>query len=525
MSLSVMPLEMNNLIGPIPAAMWNLTNLTLLYPNNNKLSRPIPQEIGMLRSLVDLQLHKKNILGPILCSIKNLVNLTTLYLNNNKFSGPIPQEIRMLRSFVDLMLSMNNFSGPIPCSIKNLVNLTTLYPDNNKLSRPIPQEIGMLRTHPSRKWNVKVVDLQWNNFSGPIPCSIKNLINLTTLYLDNNKLSRPIPQEIGMLRSLIDLMLSRNNFLGPIPQEIEMLRSLVDLDLSENFSGSIPALIKNLVNLTTLHLFSSKLSGSIPQEIGMLSKLSGSIPQEIGMLGSLVDLELFESNFSGSIPASIKNLLSRNELTDHLPHNICCGGLFVNFTAFGNHLTGLIPNSLKSCTSLFRVRLERDQLYGNMSKDFGIYPKLDYINLSDNKMYEIHQRNIVRLYGFYSHPQHSFLVYEFLEGGSLQKILSSDQQTSEFGWIKRANVVKDVTDALCHMHYDCSPPIVHGDISNKNVLLDSEYVAHISDFGSASLLNPNSSNWTSFAGTFRYAAPDYGSRQDSSTQTSSQLQP
>ncbi|MCI13070.1 leucine-rich repeat family protein/protein kinase family protein, partial [Trifolium medium] len=58
------------------------------------------------------------------------------------------------------------------------------------------------------------------------------------------------------------------------------------------------------------------------------------------------------------------------------------------------------------------------------------------------------------------------------------------------------------------MHHNCSPPVVHRDISSKNVILDLEYVAHISDFGTSKFLNPNSSNWTSFAGTFGYAAPE-----------------
>ncbi|XP_045793226.1 MDIS1-interacting receptor like kinase 2-like [Trifolium pratense] len=58
------------------------------------------------------------------------------------------------------------------------------------------------------------------------------------------------------------------------------------------------------------------------------------------------------------------------------------------------------------------------------------------------------------------------------------------------------------------MHHDFSPLIVHRDISSKNILLDLEYVARVSDFGTAKLLNPNSSNWTSFAGTFGYVAPE-----------------
>ena len=120
---------------------------------------------------------------------------------------------------------------------------------------------------------------------------------------------------------------------------------------------------------------------------------------------------------------------------------------------------------------------------------------------------EIKHRNVVKLYGFCSHPRHSFLVYEFLEGGSLKELLSNKEEAVNFEWIRRANIVKGVANALSYMHHDCSPPIVHRDISSKNILLDSEYVAHISDFGTARVLKPDSSNWTSFVGTFGYAAP------------------
>jgi tRNA A-37 threonylcarbamoyl transferase component Bud32 len=120
---------------------------------------------------------------------------------------------------------------------------------------------------------------------------------------------------------------------------------------------------------------------------------------------------------------------------------------------------------------------------------------------------EIRHRNIVKLYGFCSHSLHSFLVYEFLEKGSLDKILKDDELSTEFDWNMRVNVIKDIANALCYMHYDCSPVIVHRDISSKNVVLDLEYVAHVSDFGTAKFLNPDSSNWTNFVGTFGYTAP------------------
>ncbi|KAI3686013.1 hypothetical protein L1987_79682 [Smallanthus sonchifolius] len=121
---------------------------------------------------------------------------------------------------------------------------------------------------------------------------------------------------------------------------------------------------------------------------------------------------------------------------------------------------------------------------------------------------ETRHHNIVRLYVFCSHPRHMFLVYEFIDGGSLRNLLNDGEKIQEFDWCKRANVIKGVADALSYMLHDCLEPIVHGDLSSSNVLLDSEYFAHLSDFGTTKFLKQGSSNWTSFAGTFGYTAPE-----------------
>ncbi|KAI8551074.1 hypothetical protein RHMOL_Rhmol06G0156600 [Rhododendron molle] len=89
-----------------------------------------------------------------------------------------------------------------------------------------------------------------------------------------------------------------------------------------------------------------------------------------------------------------------------------------------------------------------------------------------NALTKIRHRNIVKLYGYYSHLRHSFLVYEFLQGGSLGNVLCSEEQAVEFDWIKRVNVVKLVADALSYMHHGCSPPIIHRDISNEEINTD-----------------------------------------------------
>ncbi|XP_047261911.1 MDIS1-interacting receptor like kinase 2-like, partial [Capsicum annuum] len=119
----------------------------------------------------------------------------------------------------------------------------------------------------------------------------------------------------------------------------------------------------------------------------------------------------------------------------------------------------------------------------------------------------IKHRNIVRLYGFCSSAQHSFLVYEYAERGSLSSILSNDVESKKLDWLIRVNIIKGVAFALSYMHHDCSPPIVHRDISSSNVLLDSEFEARVSDFGIAKILKPDSSNCTALAGTYGYVAP------------------
>ncbi|XVE68365.1 hypothetical protein DITRI_Ditri09bG0062400 [Diplodiscus trichospermus] len=130
----------------------------------------------------------------------------------------------------------------------------------------------------------------------------------------------------------------------------------------------------------------------------------------------------------------------------------------------------------------------------------------------------IRHRNIVKLYGFCSNSKLSFLVYKFVERGSLRMVLSSEEAAMELDWNKRVNAVKGLANALSYMHHDCSPPIIHRDISSNNVLLDLDYEAHISDFGTARLLMPDESNWTSFAGTFGYVAPGIISLHNGSEQ-------
>ena len=123
---------------------------------------------------------------------------------------------------------------------------------------------------------------------------------------------------------------------------------------------------------------------------------------------------------------------------------------------------------------------------------------------------EVRHRNIIKLYGFCSRKGRMYLVYEYAKRGSLAKALyanTGNRADSLIDWDARVRIVQGLAHALSYLHHDCSPPIVHRDVSINNVLLGADSVPRLSDFGTARLLNPDSSNWTNIAGSYGYMAP------------------
>ncbi|XP_028751878.1 MDIS1-interacting receptor like kinase 2-like [Neltuma alba] len=703
-NLEELGLQRNSLLGRIPSSIGNLTKLQRFFLFENNLAGPIPSGLWKLYSLIEIQLYGNRLSGPISPSIGNLTNLQYLALANNRFSGLIPLSIGNLINVLELYLQDNTLSGSIPSTIGNMTKLNNLVLFGNNLSGQLPPEINNISWY-----NLQLGDNHFhghlpqqicqggrlyrfiskgNQFTGPIPTSLRNCStlgrlmlqdnqlvdnmtdafgvypyldyidlsgnqlygqlstrwgkcrNLTQMIMHNNKLSGHIPPELGDSTKLGLLNLSSNHLSGQIPKELGKLIILQKLSLSHNnFSGNVPSNIRSLSRLEILELAVNNFNGPITRELGELktlrvlnlskNKFDESIPLEFGELQHLEQLDLSDNLLNGKIPSRLGMLsnlqvlnLSHNNLTGTIPsdfsgsmstlstvdisYNQLEGPVpikpaFHNFDALRNN-KGLCGNvtGLHACGDFrtnghghtskkflviflplatlllvivgasfivariatkakgkdgegsledvyFVWSLEREILYEDIieaTKEFderyligkggqgSVYraelPAGDVVavkklhsmpsgEISNRKAFtseiraltEIKHRNIVKLYGFYSNSQFSILVYEFLEGGSLDIILKNEKQATEFEWNKRVNVVKSVANALFYMHHGCSIPIVHRDISSKNILLGSDYEeARIIDFGTAKFLNPDSDNMTTFAGTFGYAAPE-----------------
>ncbi|MYG81574.1 MAG: hypothetical protein F4187_07325, partial [Gemmatimonadetes bacterium] len=124
--LRVLSLRDNDLAGPIPAELGNLTNLTTLELQHNNLTA-IPAELGDLANAKLIRLDHNRLSGAIPGALGKLSTLEELFLNNNDLSGPVPPELEGMVSLRRLVLTNNPMmAGPLPINLTALRQLEVL---------------------------------------------------------------------------------------------------------------------------------------------------------------------------------------------------------------------------------------------------------------------------------------------------------------------------------------------------------------------------------------------------------------
>ena len=110
--------------------------------------------------------------------------------------------------------------------------------------------------------------------------------------------------------------------------------------------------------------------------------------------------------------------------------------------------------------------------------------------------------NIVEVYDVGEEDGQHYIVMEFIEGKTLKQLL---KKRGNLTLTEVIDIMTQLTDGISHAH---SSYIIHRDIKSSNILLDQNMEARVSDFGLATLMEPDKTHVSTFvAGTFGYLAP------------------
>ncbi|KAG4175838.1 hypothetical protein ERO13_A11G210400v2 [Gossypium hirsutum] len=557
-NLTLLNLFRNKLHGQIPEFIGELPDLQVLQLWENNFTGSIPQTLGSNRKLQLLDLSSNKLTGnlpPDMCSGNTLQTLIAL---GNFLFGPIPEALGKCESLNRIRMGENFLNGSIPKGLFELPNLTQVELQNNYLTGEFSVTDSPISV------NLGQISLSNNQLSGALPASIGNFSGVQKLLLDGNKFSGRIPAEIGKLQQLSKMDFSHNKLSGPVAPEISKCKLLTFVDLSRNeLSGEIPTEITGLRILNYLNLSRNHLIGTLPSSIATMQSLT-SVDFSYNNLSGLVpgtgQFSYFNyTSFLGNPQLCGPYLRPCKDGANGTDQTHAKGGLSAS-------LKLLLVIGLLVCSILFAVAaiikarslkkarksrawkltafqrldftcddvldcLKEDNIIGKGGAGIvykGLMPNGDQVavkrlpamsrgsshdhgfNAEIQTLGRIRHRHIVRLLGFCSNHETNLLLYEYMPNGSLGEVLHG-KKGGHLHWDTRYKIAVEAAKGLCYLHHDCSPLILHRDVKSNNILLDSDYEAHVADFGLAKFLQDSGTSecMSAIAGSYGYIAPEY----------------
>jgi Leucine-rich repeat (LRR) protein len=272
----------------------NLTNLDLSYCT---LKGDVPPQISHHSKLTSLHLSRNDELSWKETTLKSLMQNATilreLFLEGTNMSSINPNLLNLIfnqsSSLVSVSLQNTGLRGNWKKNILCLPSIQQLdMSENYFLEGRLPDL--------SCSTFLRILDLSYCFFKGPIPLSFSNFTYLTSLRLIENNLKGSIPSSLLTLPHLTVLSLRDNFFIsGQIPNVFPKSNRFQEINLSGNkIGGALPTSLSNLQYLIKLDLSSNSFSGQIPNVFARLTKLQ--------------ELILYNNRLEGQIPPSLFSL-------------------------------------------------------------------------------------------------------------------------------------------------------------------------------------------------------------------------
>jgi len=113
--------------------------------------------------------------------------------------------------------------------------------------------------------------------------------------------------------------------------------------------------------------------------------------------------------------------------------------------------------------------------------------------------------NIVSCYGVSFSDNKKLMVMEYLENGSLEKIIADLRNGhKKCSMNQKLSYLLDVANGMAYLHNLRPNPIIHRDLKPGNVLLDNSNRCKICDFGLSRIVSNSVNNLTNHVGSYFY---------------------
>ncbi|KAL2611146.1 hypothetical protein R1flu_022838 [Riccia fluitans] len=472
--------------------------VTSIYLGATGLTGSIPKELGLLSSLHTLWLRENYLRGGIPLEIGNSASLSVLVLDRNGLNSSMPPSLwNLCPRLTILELDSNDLDGEIPVPVNpwtECSQLRELRLENNRLTGEIPSFLGDFTA-------LYAVDLSNNSFSGSIPSDLSKLTNLTTFNVANNNLSGPLP---SFMTRYDPSSFTGNPGLcgGPLSAECDgsspSNRSTPQGSARSPSGGLGPKVVAGII-IGVLSFF--VVAGSL---LIFLTQARSRVPNEKKQLH--VDLKReFDEEETGGDSGKIVHFEGGETLTAEDVLNAT--GEVLGKTSYGTVYKAKLSNGHTIALRLLREGTARDR------GEF--VPAIQELGM-------IRHRNLVPLRAYYSGPkEEKLLVYDYMPRGSLADLLHNGSSGKPgLSWERRHKIVLGAARGLAHLHTGLSTPLIHGNLKSKNILVDDNYIAHLSDYGLEKLMIPAATNDViTAAGTQGYKAPELIKLKKANTKT------
>lgn len=604
-----------NLVGPLPDFLGNLSSLTVLQLSGNGLTGGIPGSFTGL-NLQILWLNNPTglgLTGPI-DILTTMLQLNSVWLHGNQFTGTIPESIGNLTSLKDLNLNQNQLVGLVPDSLANLA-LDSLNLNNNHLMGPIPKfkaqnvtftsnsfcqstpglpcapEVMALvefldgLNYPSTlvsKWSgndpcgswlgvscgnngkVSVINLPKYNLNGTLSPSVAKLDSLVQIRLQNNNLRGSVPDNWTSLKSLTVLDLSGNNISPPLPKFSKTINVAVDDNpLFHGNPSAAAAAPENSPSSANNSSSSSTGSGSHVNGTSQSTQPKGSKRASlvlivapvtsVAVIAALLVIPLsmyyckkrrdaFQTTSSLVIhprdPSDSDNMVkvvvasntngsastvtgsgsaSRNSSGIGESHVIEAGNLIISVQVLRNVTKNFAPENELGRGGfgvVYKGELDDGTKIAVKRMEAGVIcnKALDEFQAEIAVLSKVRHRHLVSLLGYCIEGNERMLVYEYMPQGALSRHLFHWKtfKVEPLSWKRRLNIALDVARGMEYLHNLAHKSFIHRDLKSSNILLGDDFKAKVSDFGLVKLApDGEKSVVTRLAGTFGYLAPEY----------------